>query len=164
MEVTPEMRQQSTYERHQRETRREILLPAIAGLAILIVAVLAAAFISTQYAELRLISNFVLTLLILCPAALCAFPLAILLVVAAVSMNNVHDWSAGRLDSVNRVAFSVNRRIDGLMSRLGRAGVTIGTVAAPLEQKVFSAFDRPNGTAANEVKHESSSTRTSDSP
>lgn len=154
MEATPEMRQQATRERHRRETRREIWLPAVFGLVVLVVAVLAAAFVSNRYEELSLISNFVLTLLILCPAALCFFPLALVLVVAAVGMNSVHSWSEVKLDSVNRMAYGFNRRVDGLMTRLGRAGVDIGAATAPLEQKVFSAFDRPSETASREVNNE----------
>ena len=164
MEITPDMRHQAALEQHQRDSRREIWLPAAIGLAILLIAVLAAAFISTQYAELRLVSNFVLTLLILCPAALCVFPLAIGLVIAAVGMNRVHDWSEVKVGGVNRVSYGLNRRIDALMARLGRAGVTIGAAAAPLETKVFSAFDRPAGTAVNEGKHEPSSKRSSNEP
>ena len=164
METTPDMRHQAALEQHRRESRREIWLPAAIGLGVLVVAALAAAFISTRYAELRLISNFVLTLLILCPAALCAFPLAIGLVIAAAGMNRAHDWSEDKVGAVNRVSYGLNRRIDAVMARLGRAGVDIGAAAAPLEAKVFSAFDRPNGTAVNEVKHGTSSTRTSDAP
>ncbi len=160
MQTTPEMRQESTHDRHRRQTRREIWLPAAIGLAVLVVAVLSAAFVSTRYEQLSLVSNFVLTLLIICPAALCAFPLAIGLVIAAVGMNNVHDWSEVKLDSVNRFSYGINRRIDGVMERLGRAGVTIGTKAAPLEKTVLSAFDRPERTAGNEGKHEPTATRT----
>ena len=162
MEITPDMRHQAALDEHQRDTRREILLPAAIGLGVLILAVLSAAFISTRYEELRLVSNFVLMLLILCPAALCVFPLAIILVVAAVGMNNVHDWSQVKLGALNRVSSSLNRRIDGVTARLGRAGVDIGAATAPLDTKVFSAFDRLPRTAVNEGKHEPSSKRSSD--
>ena len=163
METTPEMRQAATFERHQRQTRREIILPAVIGLAVLVIAVLASAFISTRYEQLSLISNFVLTLLILCPAALCMFPIAMALVIGAVGMNRVHDWSAVKLDTVNSLSYKLNRRIDSVMGRLGKAGVDIGAAAAPLEQKVFSAFDRPNGATVYEVKHEPSSKRSAES-
>lgn len=162
MEVTPEMRHEASVERHRRQTRLEIWLPAAIALGVLVVAVLAAAFISTRYEELALVSNFVLTLLILCPAALCVLPLALVLVVAAVGMNNVHDWSEVKLGTVNRLSYSLNRRVDGVMTRLGKAGVTIGSAAAPLEQKVFSAFDRPQGTAVREVNDESAAKRLTD--
>lgn len=164
MQTTPEMRQETTHEQHRQQTRREIWLPAIIGLAILVVAVLSAAFVSTRYEQLSLISNFVLTLLILCPAALCVFPLAIGLVIAAVGMNRVHDWSEVKLDTVNRASFGLNRRIDAVMDRLGKAGVTIGTRTAPLEKTVFSAFDRPERTALKEGNHEPTSTRTTHRP
>jgi hypothetical protein len=164
MQTTPDMRHQAALEQHRRESRREIWLPAAIGIGVLVLAVLAAAFISTQYAELRLISNFVLTLLILCPAALLTFPLAIVLVIAAVGMNRVHDWSEDKVSGLNRVSYSVNRRIDSVMNRLGQAGVTIGTAAAPLEAKVFSAFDRPTVTDVNEEKYGPAAKRTTDEP
>lgn len=159
METTPAAHLEAARERHRSETLREILLPAGIGLGVLVLAIVAVLVFGRREGQLSLIADFTASLLILCPLALCMLPLALGLAVGAVAMNRVHGWVDIRLGSVVRGSFSLNRRIDGIMDKLGRFGVEFGARAAPLEAKVFNAFDHPQATVETEVTHEPTATQ-----
>jgi len=159
MQTTPAAQLEAARERHRTETRREILLPAVLGLGVLALAIVAVLVFANRNPQISLIADFTLSLLVLCPAALCMLPLALGLVVAAVGMNRVHDWVDDKSGAVVRGSYSLNRRIDRIMDKLGRFGVEFGARAAPLESQVFSAFDRPSGTVETEVTYEPTATQ-----
>jgi hypothetical protein len=140
---------------YRRDNTRLILLPFGVGAAVLIVALLVTLF-GTNAGEKSVVSDFLMTILLLCPAVLCTLPLAILLVVAAFAMNRVEGKAISLFDKVVPAVEGFNRRIDRAMDRLGRNAVDFGVKAAPVEKLVLSAFDRTNSDTGQEAKHDQS--------
>jgi hypothetical protein len=97
---------------------------------------------------------------------ICVAPFAIGFTVLAVLMNRAYGWSGEKLATASTASYHLNRRIDRVIDRLGRAGVDIGTRTAPLEKRVFNVFDRPStAIIPAEARNERTATkRNPDSP
>jgi hypothetical protein len=127
---------------HRRQTRREIWLPALGGLVLVIVLVLLGG-LRPHLARTSLIADFMGTIFILCPAALCLLPLYLVLAVAVGGMNRVH---LGAISGFGKLENLSGRLLNGttrVMDRAARASISVNARLAPLDRKVFSAFDRP---------------------
>src|SRR5687768_10185189 len=111
--------QRKALETHRRETQRTILLPAGIGLVALIAVLILVMAVSSR-GQISLVADFLLTLLVLCPLAVCTLPIVLLLVVAAVKMNSVHNWTANRFDGLVRVSLDADGRINRMMDNLAR--------------------------------------------
>jgi hypothetical protein len=139
--VPPEQR--PTLQEHRRQTRREIWLPALGGLVLVIVLVLLGG-LRPHLARTSLIADFMGTIFLLCPAAICLLPLYLLLAVAVGGMNHVYR---GAISGLGKLELLSGRLLNGttrVMDRAARASITVNSRLAPLDRKVFSAFDRPD--------------------
>jgi hypothetical protein len=143
--------QRKALETHRRETQRTILLPAGIGLVALFAVLILVMAVSSR-GQVSIVADFLLTLLVLCPLAVCTLPIALLLVVAAVKMNSVHNWTANRLDGLVRVSLDADGRINRMMDNLARNVIKFGVWIAPFEKLVLSAFDPPESGSETEEK------------
>lgn len=158
MAVRPSQMREETKARHERDTRLEVWLPWGAGAAVLVIAVIVTAVFATR-SERSVMADFLLMVLMLCPMALCAFPLMLGLIIAAVGLGRVHDWTQVKLGGLVALSEQTNDRIDRLSARLGRAGVTFGTNVAPAEYLIGRVFEPGRFHDGTEVDDEHPPTR-----
>ncbi len=143
--------QADALKQHRRETQLQILLPLAGGAALLVVA-LVIVMLLPRFIQVKAVSDFLVTLLLLCPLALCLLPLALALTVAALAMNRVHTGTAGLLGRLVTLSDRVSTRFDSAADTVAHKAIDVSVKLAPLEKQVFGAFDRPP-IPPNEVKH-----------
>lgn len=134
---------------HRREVRRQIILP-FAGGVLLIVALVVVAALQGRTPTSG-VSTTMLTVLILCPLALCLLPVYLLLVMAVYGMNRAHSGIARPLRRAEAASLALRERTVSISDRLARQSINLNARFAPLDKLLFSAFDRP---AQNEENDE----------
>ncbi|MGQ9887201.1 MAG: hypothetical protein ACUVSX_01810 [Aggregatilineales bacterium] len=133
---------------HLRETRRQILLPLLAG-TLLIVVLVGVVLILPRRAQVSIISDFLLTLFVLCPAAVCLLPVTIGLLVAAFGAGRLHDSAAPPLRSLQARTAAMSDRTAALADAVNRRVVAYGgRLGAAL--RAFDAFEHKQPTAVDE--------------
>lgn len=160
MTTIPGEVQQEALENHRSDTLKWIILPAAAGFVLLVLLLVLLGAISTR-GQVSIVADVMLSVLVLCPLAICSLPIMWGLVIAAVGMNRVYDWTQLRLDTLIRVSVDLSAKINRLMDNLARSAISFGVRAAPLEKMVFSKFDKPQRRVLIEGKHESDPTKRS---
>lgn len=125
---------------HRRQTRLFIWLPFGAAILLILGAVVVAALLPLRL-QLSVVSDFVLTVLVLCPMAICLLPLYIALVVLIAAMNRLHHNTAHALGRAVNWSQSLSRRVDQAAGRLERWSIQWSTRLAPLEKTLFSLFE-----------------------
>lgn len=124
---------------YRRDTFRQIVLPVLGGVLLLFI-MLGTALLLGRRVQVSLITNLVFTALVLCPAALCFFPLAILMVVMAVGMNRVHDGLAGTLVRFESVSHGAADRVITSVGNVNEKSAELSEKLAPVN-RLFGAFD-----------------------
>lgn len=139
---------QSAKNHHRRDTLLWIVLP-MAALVLLIVAAVAVAIWvprDLEGAQLRIISDLMLMVIILCPMLLCLLPLAILMVVSVFGLNRVHDmlvqplrkvsgYSLTAADRTSSITDRINRQTINTSARLGFIYRFLGTFEDPTDKE-----------------------------
>ena len=141
--------QPNSQDLHRRETRRQILLP-FAGGVVLVVALLIGVIVAGRVPA-SAAANLLLTVLVLCPLAICLLPLYFLLVVAIAGMSRAHSGIAAPLRRVEDLSAGLRDRTKTVTERAARMTITLNARFAPLDKTLFSLFDRP---APDEDDHE----------
>ena len=126
---------------HRRAVRLEILLPFVGGLLLIILLVVIAAVAGKT--PTSGVANTMLTVLILCPMALCLLPIYLLLVMAVFGMNQVYDLLAKPLRQLQELSLKLRDRTYSLSDRAARTSINLNARFAPLDKLIFSVFDRP---------------------
>jgi hypothetical protein len=135
-----EDRQKSFYV-HRRAVRREIVLPFAGGVLLLVILMVIA--ILSGKTPISGISTTLLTVLVLCPFALCLIPVYLVLVVMVVGMNRVHDNVGRPLRRLENLTIMVRDRTYSISDRAARVSINLNAKFAPLDRTIFSLFDRP---------------------
>ena len=99
MASSSDSRHPASEDTHRRETIRYILLPMV-GLSVLVLAGAVISLLLPGRLQVSLIADWLLTILFLCPLALCLFPVCILMVAAIVGMNKAHSAIANPMPCV----------------------------------------------------------------
>ncbi len=131
---------QDSAKAHRRAVRREIVLPFIGGLILIVVLVLIAA-IAGQTTTAG-VSTTLLTVLILIPMAICLFPVYIVLVLAIYGMSRAHDGIAKPLRQLENLSLQLRERTASVSERAAQMTISVNARLAPLDKLVFSLFDR----------------------
>jgi len=126
---------------HRRAVRLEILLPFVGGLLLIIVLVVIAAVAGKT--PTSGVANTMLTVLILCPMALCLLPIYLLLVVAVFGMSRVYNLIAKPLRQLQELSLKLRDRTYSLSDQAARTSINLNARFAPLDKLIFSVFDRP---------------------
>lgn len=126
--------------KHRRDTRLNIWLPFAGGLLLLIGAVVVAALLPLR-SQLSVVSDFLVTVLVLCPLAVCLFPVYIGLVALVFLMNGVHDKTGRALGKTVNWSHSLNRWVDAQSERLEKRMIGISARWASVERVLLKAFD-----------------------
>ena len=143
--------QADALDNHRRDWQIQIVLPMAAGVVLLILA-LVAAMLLPRFVQVKAVSDFLVTILLLCPMAICLLPLALVLTVGALYMNRVHTGTQGLLGRLVTLSEKFSTRFDSAADTVAHKAIDISVKLAPIEKQVFGAFDRPSNTP-NEVKN-----------
>ncbi len=144
--------QTDALKQHRRDTQLQIILP-LAGGGLLLLIALVIAMLLPHFKQVAAVSDFLMTLLLLCPMAICLLPLALILTVAALYMNRVHDGTAGALGRLVMLSEKVSTRFDSAADTVAHKAIDVSVKLAPVEKQLFGAFDRPATTTPKEVKN-----------
>jgi hypothetical protein len=137
MTLTPEQRVAETEKTLRREQRLSIWLPFGIGAALLLVVVVIAA----AAPNLSVTSNFVMTILLLCPAVVCLLPVYFMLVLAVFGLNSLYNGAAKPLRSLERLTAQIASRTTTLSDKLARQSINLNARVAPLTTRLEHAFD-----------------------
>lgn len=122
---------------HRRDTRRHILLPAMA-VALLLLVCIVGVLLMPRRAQVSAVSDFVLTILVLCPLALCFLPVTVLSIGAVFGMSRAHeamksplyrleDYSNAMVERTETMTERVNRQTINISARFGAVYKLLGT-------------------------------------
>jgi len=125
---------------HRRAVRLEIILPFAIGLVLIIVLVVIAALAGKT--PNSGIANTLLTVLLLCPMAICLLPIYLLLVLAVVGMNRAHEAIAKPLRQLQALSLQLRDRTYSISDRAARTSINFNARFALVDKLIFSAFDR----------------------
>ncbi len=132
---------QESQKLHRSAVRRTILLPFAGGIVLIILLMVVAG--AAGATPVSGIANTMLTVLMLCPLAVCVLPVYLLLVLAVFGMNRVHEGVARPLRALEAQSLALRQRTYSIADRAARASINLNARFAPLDKVLFSAFDRP---------------------
>jgi hypothetical protein len=141
MTTSPSSSASARQDAHRRQTRLLIVLPFALGV-LLIIALAVIALALPDDRQTSLIADFLMTIVMLCPAVICLFPLYILMVIAAVGMSSVHRAAQKPLDRLNDLSESLYRRVDSASQQVAEKTIDANVRLTALDRNVFSIFDR----------------------
>ncbi len=148
---TPRKRPDAMRE-HRYEVRRQILLPfALVGGVVLTVLVIT--LLLPQRAQVSLIADLLLTLLVLCPIVLCLFPLMVALWVAVFGLNHVHRGIASGMQRIEDITLSLVERSTAFSQMVEQRFAVLGQYLARFS-RVLKVFDPPEEDSEDGVAHD----------
>jgi membrane protein implicated in regulation of membrane protease activity len=128
---------------HRRDTRRYIILPTVV-VFLLLAGGLGAVLVRLRWAQVSIVSDFALTIMVLCPMVLCFLPVTIISVVAVFGMNRAHDamkrpfyrledYSKAMVERTETVTGQVNRQTINISARFGAVYKLLSILEPPEE-------------------------------
>mgnify|MGYP005840573289 CR=1 FL=1 len=138
----------SSESQHRRQTRRQIWLPLALGIGILAAAaglMMSPLFPPANRAGISLVADWVLSVLVLCPTALCLFPITAGLLIAAFGLNIIHDSAARPLRRGVEMTDGLAARARQWADSISRATIAVSARLA-YGERLLSMFDRPSPT------------------
>lgn len=122
--------------------RRYIWLPFILLLLImvLIIGILISMRTPTQVA---LVSDFMLTLFVLCPLVICLFPIVLLMGILIVMMNRLYHGTKSPLRRLEQWTHKMEKRVDTWTSMADSRVLNWAVRFAPIHH-ILSIFDEPS--------------------
>lgn len=134
-------------QQHRRDTLLQIVLPFLgAGLFTLLLLIIV--LILPQRAQVSLVADLMVTVFVLCPIAVCLFPLYLGMVLLIYSLNKAHQAGAKQMVRVEDLSRTVTDKVIQTTDKLNRQSIALSALAAPLN-RIWRVFDRP------EEKHDS---------
>jgi len=121
-------------------TRREIWLPLFGGIGGLLALTGLVALMGGD--RTGVVSNFLLTAFVLCPAALCLFPLYILMVVAAFGMGRATQGVTKPLQSIERMTVQMTQGAHRISQVASKHAINANVRFTQIEKRV-NFFDHP---------------------
>lgn len=136
--------------RHARQTRRQIVLPVLAGV-LLIALLVAVVLVLPQRLQVSTVSDFLVIVFMLCPAAICMLPLTILMLIAALGVGRLHDRAAPPLRGLQTRTAAITGQVESAADAVNRQAVTYGArLGAVL--RVLDVFEYPQPAATTDGK------------
>ncbi len=142
------MQDESPAQRHlepgraeRRGLRVKVLLPFTLVLAA-VVAIIGAILSLRSPAQVALLSDSMLTVLVLCPLALCMFPLVILSLVLLSLMSRWHPRSRSPLRRLEAWTASMEQNVEGWLAKVDERVLDWAVRLAPFRE-LLTTFDAP---------------------
>jgi hypothetical protein len=123
-------------------SRRAVTRPFILTLLVILASVVIAALLP-RGAQTGIIADLLLTALVLCPLALCLFPVYMLLMFMVVHLQRTHSAAAGGLARLRGASTALNNGVERAASRWARRSIRFNAWFAGIDRLLFSIFDRP---------------------
>jgi hypothetical protein len=147
--MTTDSHRQDSLKVHRRQVRGQIVLPFLGGLLLIVGLVVVMVLLGRT--PTSAVANTLLTILILCPLALCLLPLYLVLALAVAGMSSAHSGIGRPLRRLENLSLTVRDRTYSITDRVARTSINLNARFAPLDKLIFSKFDRP---AQKEEEHE----------
>jgi hypothetical protein len=141
--------------RHKRQTRRQILLPVLGGVVLIILLVGVVLWLP-QRLQVGIVSDFMLSVFMLCPAVICMLPLTILMLSAAFGAGRLHDRAVSPLRGLRVRVDNVTGQIETAAGKINQRTVTYGARLGAV-MRVLDVFEYSKPSAAHtdkESRHE----------
>lgn len=132
----------------RRSVRFSVLLP-FALLLVLLVAIVVAVMSLRSPAQVALLSDSMLTVLVLCPLVICMFPLVILSLVLAPLLNRWHPKSRSPLRRLEAWTAGLEHNVEGWLGNVDERVLNWAVKLAPLRE-LLTAFDLPAAESSDE--------------
>lgn len=132
---------------HARQTQRQIILPVLGGV-VLIALLVGIVLWLPQRLQVGIVSDFMLTVFMLCPAVICMLPLTILLLVAAFGAGRLHDRAVPPLRGLQARSGKLAGLADSAATTVNQRTIVYGArLGAAL--RVLDIFEYPQPTATD---------------
>lgn len=125
--------------RHNREVLLYIVLPLVGGLLLIAIPLLLV-IVLPRVLQVRLVADFTVTALLLCPMALCLLPFSIGLTTVAIMSGRVHTAAAKPLRRGEALTLKMRERVSSIMERGARASIAFNARLAPMTNWMNNAF------------------------
>lgn len=127
---------------HRRETWVQMILPFLLALLFVIFLVCLVALPTDSSWRLRasVIADFMVTILVLCPAVLCMIPIFALMVAAIAGANKLHDSTRTPLERLETLTESMADRVENAAGSVNKRVINLNERIAPL-MKIMTFFD-----------------------
>lgn len=137
---------------HRRETIRYILLPMAGVVALVIIGAVISLLLPGRL-QVSLLADWLLTILFLCPLALCLFPICILLVAAIAGMNKAHTAIANPLRRLEVLSGTIKERVSKTADTINHKTVDASAKWAFVD-RLLAVFDPPKSPPSDMDKEE----------
>ncbi len=127
---------------HRGETLRYIILPILGVLAIILLGTVATLLLRRPV-QVALLADWLLTVLVLCPMALCLFPVCILMIAAVAGLGKAHGLAAKPLRRLEDLSADLANKALTATDSINRQTVNVSTRFAFFD-RWMSLFDRPS--------------------
>jgi hypothetical protein len=134
--------QQDSEQRHRRETILYLIVPMI-GAGVIVLAGGVMTMLLPRRQQVTTLSDWVLTIVVLCPSVVCLFAICLILIVAVASMNKLHSMAAKPLTRLEDVSETMVERTSQATDSINEKTVDFGARFAFLD-RILSAFDPPS--------------------
>lgn len=130
---------------HQSETHRQIYLPFIVGLILILIAVLSIILVGDSVWRTRAsaIADWIYSALCLFPLLLCFLPLYLILMIAIYGLTRLHAGTERPLQKLENASAKLAERINVAMNYINEKTIAFNTATAPLDD-LLSGFDMPS--------------------
>jgi hypothetical protein len=138
--------------RHVRDIWLKIVLPFVAGLLILVL-LTALVSIMRSAAQISITADVLVTLLLLCPLALCTLPFSIGLMTLAVMSGRLHGYAKRPLRRGEALSLRMRQRTEVLGERIARASISLNARFAPVGRWMDRLLSLSERVEHDEVDH-----------
>jgi hypothetical protein len=127
---------------HRRETLIYILLPVAGGGLLLLGALAVTLFgVLPRRPQVSVLADWLLTVLVLCPAVLCLLPVCILLMTLVFSLNRLHGTTEGLMGKAEDMSASLAERTVAATETVSKKSIGL-TAKLALFDPLWRVFDR----------------------
>ncbi|GEM_PF-952717 len=129
-------------DKQQRQlTRHYVLFPFII-LLLLMVVILATMLSLRTPIQVAIVSDFLLTLFVLCPLVICLFPLVVLMLFLIGLMNRLHSGTKSPLRRIEQWTYKMEKRVESWTGLADSQVLNWAVRFAPI-QSILTIFDQP---------------------
>jgi hypothetical protein len=127
---------------HRRETLIYVLLPVAGGGLVLLAALAVTLFgVLPRRPQVSILADWLLTVLVLCPAVLCLLPVCILLMTMVFGLNRLHGKTEGLMGKAEDMSASLANKAINASETVSRKSIGL-TAKLAFFDPLWRVFDR----------------------
>lgn len=139
----------------EKQERRETILFLILPMIIAAVMVLGGGVIALMLPrrlQVSILSDWMISIMVMCPAVLCLFAIGLVLIIVVAGMNKLHHIVAKPLDRLEDLSETLVEKTEQASEVINQTTINISAQLAPLD-RVLGVFDEPPPSENGEEKH-----------